>query len=132
MENGLSIFDREPLLIGILVSSLEKAFRVVDVGPNAEHKDEALKFRNFGGEKAELRRFKDGMFAESTVWESKQWERPTIIKRITEYLLLRHLSLLERNIVHIVDQLDFSLVHGVGDSISSSGSLLEALEVLSM
>ena len=81
MENGLSIFDREPLLIGILVNSLKKAFRVVDVGPNAKHKDEALKFRNFGGEKAELRRFKDGMFAESTVWESKQWERPTIIKK---------------------------------------------------
>ncbi|WJZ86013.1 hypothetical protein VitviT2T_005516 [Vitis vinifera] len=131
VENGLSIFDREPLLIGISVSSLEKAFRVVDVGPNAEHKDEALKFRKFWGEKAELRRFKDGMIAESTVWESKQWERHTIIKRITEYLLLRHLSLSERNIVHIVDQLDFSLVNGVGDSISFSGSLLEAFEVLS-
>ena len=81
MENGLSIFERGPLLIGILVSSLEKAFRVVDAGPNVEHKDEALKFRNFWGEKTELRRFKDGIIAESTVWESKQWERPTIIKK---------------------------------------------------
>lgn len=54
------------------------------------------------------------------VWESKPWERHTIIKRITEYLLSRHLSLSERNIVHIVDQLDFSLVHGVGGKTSWS------------
>ena len=69
MENSLSIFERGPLLIGILVSSLEKAFRVVDAGPNAEHKDEALKFQNFWGEKAELQRFKDGMIAENPVWD---------------------------------------------------------------
>ncbi|XP_038701272.1 nucleolar protein 6 isoform X2 [Tripterygium wilfordii] len=66
IENGLSTLDREQLLIGISVSSVEKAFRVVDVGPNAENKDEALKFRKFWGEKAELRRFKDGTIAEST------------------------------------------------------------------
>lgn len=53
------------------------------------------------------------------VWESKQWERHTVIKRITEYLLLRHLALSERNIVHIVDQLDFSLVHGAGGKLAS-------------
>ena len=58
------------------------------------------------------------MLSHLLVWESKQWERHTIIKRITEYLLLRHLSLSERNIVHIVDQLDFSLVNGVGGKTS--------------
>ena len=57
------------------------------------------------------------MLSHLLVWESKQWERHTIIKRITEYLLLRHLSLSERNIVHIVDQLDFSLVNGVGGKL---------------
>ena len=78
------------------MSSLEKAFRMVDIGPNAESKEEvysnahthffifdfkfglllpmiftddlkqALEFRKFWGEKAELRRFKDGRIAEST------------------------------------------------------------------
>lgn len=131
IENGFSMLDREPLLVGVSVSSMENAFRVVDIGPNAENKEEALKFRKFWGEKAELRRFKDGTIAESTVWESEHWNRHLILKRIAEYVLLRHLSLSKENIVHIVDQLDFSLLHGVRDPISFSGSLLEALEVLS-
>ncbi|KAF3447128.1 hypothetical protein FNV43_RR12308 [Rhamnella rubrinervis] len=131
IENGLSIFNSEPLLIGISLSSLEKAFRLVDIGPNAEIKEESLKFRKFWGEKAELRRFKDGRIAESTVWECEQRERHLILKRIAEFALLRHLSLSKENITYIVDQLDFSLVHGVGDPISSSGSLLSAFEVLS-
>lgn len=41
---GLSIFDREPLLVGVSVSSLEKAFRVVDIGPDAENKNEVFQF----------------------------------------------------------------------------------------
>lgn len=131
IENGFSMFDREPLLVGISFSSLENAHRVVNVGPNAENKEEVLKFRKFWGEKAELRRFKDGTIAESTVWESKQWERHLVVKRITEFVLCRHLSLSNENMVPIVDQLDFSLHRGVGDSISHSKSLLEAFEVLS-
>nr|ADN34232.1 nucleolar RNA-associated protein [Cucumis melo subsp. melo] len=66
IENGLSAFDMHPLLVGISISSVEKAFRVVDIGPNADDKEDALKFRRFWGEKAELRRFKDGRIAEST------------------------------------------------------------------
>lgn len=131
IENGLSAFSSEPLLIGISINSLEKAFRVVDIGPNPENKDEALKFRKFWGEIAELRRFKDGRIAESVVWKSEQWERHLIIKTIAEYVLIRHLSLLKENITHIVDQLDFSLVHGATDPISYSASLLEAFEDLS-
>ena len=46
------------------------------------------------------------------VWESKQWERHLVLKRIVEYVLARHLSLPKENITNIVDQLDFSLVHG--------------------
>jgi len=79
------------------VSTLEKAYRMVDIGPNSESKEEvyihlhissfsfcfhiwvaacitvlthylkqALEFQKFWGEKAELRRFKDGRIAEST------------------------------------------------------------------
>ncbi|XP_010254816.1 PREDICTED: nucleolar protein 6 isoform X2 [Nelumbo nucifera] len=130
IEEGLSKFDSEPLLVGILASSFDKSFRVVDIGPNAENKEEVLWFRRFWGEKAELRRFKDGTIAESTVWECKQWERHLIIKRITEYVLSRHLSLSKDNMVHVADQLDFCLLHGVGDPISFSGDLLTAFEVL--
>ncbi|MBA0686683.1 hypothetical protein Goari_014271, partial [Gossypium aridum] len=111
VENGLSALDSEPLFVGISVSSVEKAFRVVDIGPNAEKKDEALMFRKFWGEKAELRRFQDGKIAESTVWESKQGTRHLILKRIIEFLLGRHLSLSKKDIIPVVDQLDFCLLH---------------------
>ncbi|XP_052196632.1 uncharacterized protein LOC127803986 isoform X2 [Diospyros lotus] len=131
MEEGFSLLSREPLFIGISISTLEKGLRVVDIGPNAENKDEALKFRKFWGDKAELRRFKDGTIAESTVWECKQWERHLIIKRITEHVLVQHLSLPKENITTIVDQLDFSLLYGTEDPIAFSASLLEAFEVLS-
>uniref|UniRef100_A0A2P2LWG1 Nucleolar RNA-associated family protein n=1 Tax=Rhizophora mucronata TaxID=61149 RepID=A0A2P2LWG1_RHIMU len=131
MENGFSELDVEPLLVGISVSFLEKALRVVDVGPDAENKEEAVKFRAFWGEKAELRRFKDGKIAESTVWEIEQWKRHLILKRIIEHVLRRHLSMSTRNVIQIVDQLDFSLLHGVGDPVSHSASLLGAFEVLS-
>ncbi|XP_022152358.1 nucleolar protein 6 [Momordica charantia] len=132
IENGLSVYGTQPLLVGISISSVEKAFRVVDIGPDAENKEEALKFRRFWGEKAELRRFKDGRIAESTVWETDQWTRHLVLKRIAEYVLVRHLSPISKDhIMHAVDQIDFSLLHGSGDPITFSGNLLAAFEVLS-
>ncbi|KAL5704638.1 hypothetical protein ACHQM5_023031 [Ranunculus cassubicifolius] len=131
IEEGFSKFGSDPLLAWVCVSSCEKSFRVVDIGPNAENKEEALKFRKFWGEKAELRRFKDGVIAESTVWECGHWERHLIIKRISEHVLSRHLSLSKENIVPVADQLDFCLLHGNGDPISFCANLLEAFEVLS-
>ncbi|MBA0741956.1 hypothetical protein Gogos_015073 [Gossypium gossypioides] len=131
VENGLSALDSEPLFVGISVSSVEKAFRVVDIGPNAEKKDEALMFRKFWGEKAELRRFQDGKIAESTVWESKQGTRHLILKRIIEFLLGRHLSLSKKDIVPVVDQLDFCLLHDGKDPVSHSVKLLGTFEELS-
>lgn len=42
-----------------------------------------------------------------------------ILKRIVEYTLLRHLSISKTSIEQTVDQLDFSLLHGVeGDEIN--------------
>ncbi|XP_050228407.1 uncharacterized protein LOC126677694 [Mercurialis annua] len=131
VENGLSALDKEPMLIGISLSSLDKALRVVDIGPDAENKEEALKFRKFWGERAELRRFRDGKIAESTVWEIEQGAKHLILKRIVEYVFLRHLSLPETNVLQVVDQLDFSLLHGSEDPMSFSSSLLAAFEVLS-
>ncbi|KAH1082116.1 hypothetical protein J1N35_021877 [Gossypium stocksii] len=131
VENGLSALDSEPLFVGISVSSVGKAFRVVDIGPNAEKKDEALMFRKFWGEKAELRRFQDGKIAESTVWESKQGTRHLILKRIIEFLLGRHISLSKKDIVPVVDQLDFCLLHDGKDPVSHSVKLLGTFEELS-
>ncbi|KAI3852889.1 hypothetical protein MKX03_003276 [Papaver bracteatum] len=131
IEEGFSEFSASPLVVGILTSAPEKSFRGVDVGPNAENKEEALKYRKFWGEKAELRRFKDGVIAESTVWECQHWERHLIVKRICEYILSRHLALPEGKITCVAEQLDFCLLHGGKDSVSFHGNLLAAFEVLS-
>ncbi|XP_064957513.1 uncharacterized protein LOC135581344 isoform X1 [Musa acuminata AAA Group] len=131
VEDGFSNFGNEPMLVGVLVSSQEKSFRVVDIGPNPENKEEVMKFRKFWGEKAELRRFRDGTIAESTVWECEPWARHLIIKRICEYLFAKHFLLTKDDVVHIVDQLDFCLKLSGKDPESSSGALLEAFELLS-
>ncbi|CAN6330646.1 unnamed protein product [Urochloa humidicola] len=128
--DGFSEFGSSPLLVGIMLSSLEKSFRLVDIGPNPENRNEAIKFRKFWGEKAELRRFKDGNIAESTVWECESWERHTIIKRIADYVLIKHLSLQKDDLIHVVDQMDFCLLVDGQDPISSSGALLEAFDTL--
>lgn len=39
---GLSTLNAEPLLIGISVSSLDKAFRIVNIGPDADNKEEVF------------------------------------------------------------------------------------------
>jgi len=46
------------------------------------------------------------------VWECKQWERHLIVKKITEHVLSRHLSLTKESIAVTADQLDFSLGYG--------------------
>ncbi|KAE8695363.1 ADP-ribosylation factor family protein [Hibiscus syriacus] len=143
-QDGLSALDCEPLFVGILVSSIEKAFRVVDIGPDAEKKDEALMFQNFGVKRLSSEDFKMVklrkaqyeerlilMLTVFIVWESEQSSRHLILKRIVEFLLERHLSLLEKDIVSVVDQLDFSLLHDGKDLVSQSGRLLGAFEELS-
>ncbi|KAG8093698.1 hypothetical protein GUJ93_ZPchr0012g20382 [Zizania palustris] len=94
------------------------------------NRDEAHKFRRFWGEKAELRRFKDGTIAESTVWKSESWEKHTIIKKIVDHVLMKHLSLQKEDLIHAVDQLDFCLLVGGQDPASSSGAMFEAFDTL--
>ncbi|MQL78687.1 hypothetical protein Taro_011122 [Colocasia esculenta] len=116
VKYGFLDFGHEPVHVGILFSSFEKSSRIIDIGPNAENKVEAATFRAFWGEKAELRR---------------QWERHLVMKRITQYVLSKHFLLSNDNMLQVVDQLDFSLLHGSHDPISLSGSLMKAFEVLS-
>lgn len=91
----------------------------------------------------------------TAVWECQSWEKHTIIKRIADYVLVKHLSLQKDDLIHVVDQLDFSLlVDGQGkfqiflcvafqftypwfklipnyaDPVSSSGALLEAFDTM--
>ncbi|KAK7540557.1 Nrap protein [Phyllosticta citribraziliensis] len=78
------------LQVGFVVDPAN-ALRAVDHGPSAESKKEAALFRQFWGEKAELRRFKDGSILESLVWSTKD-SNTSIFEQIIQYVLNRHLG----------------------------------------
>ncbi|PKA50392.1 hypothetical protein AXF42_Ash013481 [Apostasia shenzhenica] len=131
INEGFANFGHAPMLVGLLFSSEEKSFRVVDVGPHAENTEETTKFRKFWGEKAELRRFRDGTIAESTVWECGPGQRHLIMKRVAEFVLSKYFLVPKEDLVYITDQLDFCLLLGGKDPLASSASLFEAYETLS-
>ncbi|KAI6169695.1 Nrap protein [Pisolithus thermaeus] len=89
------------IYIGLIYNS-ENAFRLVDHGPPAgEHDSEASRlFRQLWGEKAELRRFKDGRITESVVWEVKTSDdRAFIPVAIVQHLLRYHFGI-PINVIH--------------------------------
>ncbi|KAF2220059.1 Nrap protein [Elsinoe ampelina] len=65
------------------------AGRTVDHGPSAEQKKEAAEFRKFWGEKAELRRFKDGSIMESLVWTPRNSDQDLVLD-IINVIVSRH------------------------------------------
>jgi len=80
--------SRKTLNIGLIIDPAN-AQRLVDRGPSAEDKNAASLFREFWGEKADLRRFNDGSIRESVVWSS---EKDLIIQQIIKYLLGKHVG----------------------------------------
>ncbi|KAH7325084.1 Nrap protein [Stachybotrys elegans] len=70
--------------------------RQMEHGPPAEEQKDAARFRQFWGEKAELRRFKDGSILECVEWSSKQPSQ--ICEEIARYILGRHLKLPKEDI----------------------------------
>ena len=79
-----------------LVHDPEHAFRLVDHGPTAaeEYQSATEEFHEFWGQKAELRRFKDGRITESVVWDVKTSdERAHIPFLIVKHILNRHFGL---------------------------------------
>ncbi|KAK1228630.1 U3 snoRNP protein [Marasmius sp. AFHP31] len=81
--------------IGLLYDA-HHAFRQVDHGPAADESDSSVveRFLDFWGEKAELRRFKDGSIVQSVVWDVKTVdEKAHIPVMIVRHILHRHFGL---------------------------------------
>ena len=78
-----------------LILDPKQGLRLVDHGPRADEDERlAQTFRDFWGEKSELRRFKDGSIQESVVWEvNAPTERIHIPLRIVEHVMLRHFGI---------------------------------------
>ena len=88
-STGSTSSDSCSLTIGLLVNS-EHVNRTVDRGPAVEDKKATKVFRTFWGEKAELRRFKDGHILESLIWAPTSPQH-SVLYQIISYLLKRHL-----------------------------------------
>lgn len=77
-----------PHTVGLIVNA-DNATRLVDHGPSVEEKEASQAFRSFWGEKAELRKFKDGRICESLVWTA---DIP-VTQQIIHYICQQHLGL---------------------------------------
>ncbi|OQD73909.1 hypothetical protein PENDEC_c013G06873 [Penicillium decumbens] len=107
------------LSVGLLLDA-DNVGRVVDHGPPAEEKEEAASFRAFWGEKAELRRFKDGSILESLVW-SDQSSEDSIVHQILTYVLHRHYQIAKDDFQLTGDEYD-GLLYDVGDGVLAYSS----------
>jgi U3 small nucleolar RNA-associated protein 22 len=96
--NGL---DNQSVIVGFMFDE-SNINRTIDRGPSAEDIKEAASFRKFWGEKAELRRFKDGSIIESVVWPTNS--SSSTFRNIVSFALSKHLgSEVEQSIRYIED-----------------------------
>jgi U3 small nucleolar RNA-associated protein 22 len=90
----------QKLIIGILFDGTQ-INRTVDHGPSADMKKDAAEFTEFWGDKAELRRFRDGRILESLVWSIKPTEGSTF-HQILSYAIGKHFGVdFEKNLKYI-------------------------------
>lgn len=80
--------ESDEFLLGLLFTANE-IYRTVDKGPPAEDKANADAFRRFWGDKAELRRFKDGSILESLIWTTSK-SHDDVFGQIFTYVIDRH------------------------------------------
>ncbi|CRG83267.1 hypothetical protein PISL3812_00618 [Talaromyces islandicus] len=109
------------IYIGLQLNS-ENVNRLVDHGPPVESQSEALSFREFWGEKSELRRFRDGRILESLVWS----EQESVVDQIIVYSLCRHLKVSTDSLRCFGDEFDRALLQFSG-SRSHTPSLFQKI-----
>ncbi|KAJ1960551.1 U3 snoRNP protein, partial [Dipsacomyces acuminosporus] len=93
---GTKAMRKHVFVIGI-VADVEESRRMVDLGPNPDAQpEEATRYRAYWGERAELRRFRDGAIRLATVWGAAGMpfeKRALILPRMVAFLLRRHFSI---------------------------------------
>lgn len=115
-----SIERLDSKLFGLMISSNHDACRKVDMRP--ENCD-AAEFKSFWGEKAILRRFKDGKVIESVVWNGGI----TTLSDIGKYVVNKHLG--EHMTIGVVIG-DLEKVAGISGQDNSSMAAMAAFDKL--
>ena len=126
--------DLRKVWIGIVLDP-ENASRLVDIGPSSDDDKLAKDFRAFWGDRAELRRFKDGRICESVVWDSVPVDRRHHIPALAiDYTMQKNVSATE-NVEWSCSLLDPAL-HGKGtlpegnSRVSSPSTFIQSLDRL--
>ena len=85
--------EQQLQFIGLLLEP-DTSIRLVDKGPSSDDVANAKVFRDFWGQKSELRHFRDGTIVEAVVWDSevKNSSPLKIPQLITAHILQRHLQ----------------------------------------
>lgn len=102
--------NNHELIVGIVLNP-ENAFNIVDKGPQS-NEPEAQEFRKFWGEKAEIRRFKDGSITESVLWcpaGAPIGEKRLICQKIVLFLMRHHFHIITDKINYIASQFDITI-----------------------
>lgn len=104
LDEVLSTSDLDSIQAGFMLLP-ENASRLLELGPSPEEKDAGDRFRKLWGDKAELRRFKDGSIRESVVFEcSGAEDRTLIVQRMVAHLLQHHFGI-TKNVEYSAGQL---------------------------
>ncbi|PFH57223.1 hypothetical protein XA68_15342 [Ophiocordyceps unilateralis] len=88
------------VVVGLIFDPAQMA-RQMEHGPPAEDQQEAAAFRQFWGDKAELRRFKDGSILECVEWTGRLPGQ--ISEEIARFALKRHLQMTKDELTANVD-----------------------------
>lgn len=115
-------------LLAGFINDPEHVNRAVDHGPAAEDKKAATKFRRFWGEKAELRRFKDGSILESLVWAKSA--HASVPEQIIAYILHRHTGINPNRDLEFVGEDFGALLPDSENAAPAFGQLREELKTL--
>lgn len=106
-SDGSKVMRRHRFYIGIQVN--EESLRLVNLGPNPDSQPaEAAQFRHNWGDRAELRRFRDGSIRLATVWGDSGMpmeQRAQIVPQMVGYLLHRHFSVQAESLFGLSDRL---------------------------
>ncbi|KAK7403547.1 U3 snoRNP protein [Neonectria punicea] len=115
------------VLFAVVFDSVHMS-RQMEHGPPAEEPKDAARFRQFWGEKAELRRFKDGSIIECVEWLSKG--PIDICEEITAHALKRHLKIVKEELTPLGSGLSsvISLTHMDKEAFDAARRAFQALE----
>lgn len=98
------------LIVGLILNP-ENAFSIVDKGPQS-NEPEADEFRKFWGEKAEIRRFKDGSITETVLWcpsNAPIGEKRLICQKIVLFVLKHHFHIISDKVNYVAQQFDVTI-----------------------